>query len=210
MVLIVTLASTVCSFTLDDKESILLSIRTIGVVTISAGVLAVGGILAPAASALDFTFSFNNTVKDGGTVTGIVRGLTDNSTSAATSLEVLTNTAGFGIGEYIGNPDLNSFTLSAGAITSAVFVSFGFQNTSPAVTGSSLELALNDPFYGNFTGLDDNPFLIRVKENTGLTFTPATPIPTPALLPGLLGMGIAAWRKRKGEPAEQVVETAEV
>lgn len=39
---------------------------------------------------------------------------------------------------------------------------------------------------------------------------PSTSIPTPALLPGLLGMGIAAWKKRKGEPAEQVAETAEV
>jgi hypothetical protein len=28
------------------------------------------------------------------------------------------------------------------------------------------------------------------------------PVPTPALLPGLIGMGIAAWRKRKSEQAE--------
>ncbi len=28
-------------------------------------------------------------------------------------------------------------------------------------------------------------------------------IPTPALLPGLIGMGVAAWRKRRGESAEQ-------
>lgn len=28
-------------------------------------------------------------------------------------------------------------------------------------------------------------------------------IPTPALLPGLIGMGIAAWRKRKGETVDQ-------
>jgi len=36
----------------------------------------------------------------------------------------------------------------------------------------------------------------------------ATPIPTPALLPGLIGMGIAAIRKRKAEPAEatEIVE----
>ena len=27
----------------------------------------------------------------------------------------------------------------------------------------------------------------------------STPIPTPALLPGLIGMGVAAWRKRQGE-----------
>lgn len=39
---------------------------------------------------------------------------------------------------------------------------------------------------------------------------PPTPIPTPALLPGLLGMGIAAWRKRKNQESEQVAETAEV
>lgn len=38
----------------------------------------------------------------------------------------------------------------------------------------------------------------------------ATPIPTPALLPGLIGMGVAAWRKRKNEQSEQVAETAEV
>lgn len=28
---------------------------------------------------------------------------------------------------------------------------------------------------------------------------PATPVPTPALLPGLVGMGVAAWRKRRSE-----------
>jgi hypothetical protein len=33
-----------------------------------------------------------------------------------------------------------------------------------------------------------------------------TPIPTPALLPGLIGMGLAAIRKRKGEQAEQPEE----
>ncbi|MGI0486802.1 PTPA-CTERM sorting domain-containing protein [Pantanalinema rosaneae CENA516] len=29
-------------------------------------------------------------------------------------------------------------------------------------------------------------------------------VPTPALLPGLIGMGVAAWRKRKGEVADEV------
>lgn len=33
---------------------------------------------------------------------------------------------------------------------------------------------------------------------------PATAVPTPALLPGLIGMGIAAFRKRKQEKAEAV------
>lgn len=35
-----------------------------------------------------------------------------------------------------------------------------------------------------------------------------TPIPTPALLPGLLGMGVAAWRKRKAEAQTEVQEEA--
>lgn len=34
----------------------------------------------------------------------------------------------------------------------------------------------------------------------------ATPIPTPALLPGLLGLGVAALRKRKGETTESGAE----
>ena len=34
----------------------------------------------------------------------------------------------------------------------------------------------------------------------------ATAVPTPALLPGLIGMGIAAYRKRKGEGVEQPSE----
>ena len=33
-----------------------------------------------------------------------------------------------------------------------------------------------------------------------------TPVPTPVLLPGLLGMGVAAWRKRKAEAQAEVSE----
>ncbi|MFM7471148.1 MAG: PTPA-CTERM sorting domain-containing protein [Nodosilinea sp.] len=29
--------------------------------------------------------------------------------------------------------------------------------------------------------------------------SPPVAVPTPALLPGLIGMGVAAWRKRQGE-----------
>jgi hypothetical protein len=69
--------------------------------------------LAPvSASALTFDFSFTN-------VTGVISGLADNATSAATSVQVTSNTAGFGIGEYVGNPRNNSFTVSAGVITAA-------------------------------------------------------------------------------------------
>jgi hypothetical protein len=50
----------------------------------------------------------------------------------------------------------------------------------------------------------------EVKFNSFTFDNEPTAIPTPALLPGLLGMGIAAWRKRKNEEPEQVAETAEV
>jgi hypothetical protein len=36
-------------------------------------------------------------------------------------------------------------------------------------------------------------------DNVSLRTVPTTPIPTPALLPGLIGMGVAALRKRKQE-----------
>jgi len=45
----------------------------------------------------------------------------------------------------------------------------------------------------------------RVVSENGSSFSSSvTAVPTPALLPGLIGMGVAAWRKRKGEAAEQV------
>ncbi|QYO67616.1 PTPA-CTERM sorting domain-containing protein [Leptolyngbya sp. 7M] len=41
--------------------------------------------------------------------------------------------------------------------------------------------------------------------------TPApTAVPTPALLPGLVGLGMAALRKRKENQGQEVAETAEV
>jgi len=43
---------------------------------------------------------------------------------------------------------------------------------------------------GDYVG--NSPLLISSAD-----YGNATPIPTPALLPGLIGMGVAAWRKRK-------------
>jgi hypothetical protein len=42
----------------------------------------------------------------------------------------------------------------------------------------------------------------------GKPIEPGTPIPTPALLPGLIGMGVAAWRKRKADAQAEVGEEA--
>ncbi|MBD0363943.1 MAG: PTPA-CTERM sorting domain-containing protein [Coleofasciculus sp. C3-bin4] len=48
----------------------------------------------------------------------------------------------------------------------------------------------------------DPATLDKVGLVTQFTGDPVTPVPTPALLPGLIGMGVAALRKRKQEQAE--------
>ncbi|MEO0566442.1 MAG: hypothetical protein AAF066_01825 [Pseudomonadota bacterium] len=152
---------------------------------------------ARAATITDFTFSFTNSAANGGgTVTGIVRGLEDNMTGqAATSVEILTNTAGFGIGEYVGNPFLNSWDVAGGLISGVFFSSFGTGNTSPAVVDSS--------FFVSFAravqiGLNNSPTSVS-SVPTGSTpqqFFKPTVVPLPATLPLLLGglglIGLAA------------------
>lgn len=188
----------------------MINFKVIGAAAVGAVAigLSVGSVAPVEAATLNFNFSFANSVNGGGNVTGIVRGLTDNTTSAATSVEVLSNTAGFGIGEYVSNPfrGFNNFTVMSGAITSAFFGSFGFLNTPPAVTNSSLGLAFNDPRFGTGGGLLNNPGQTGVAIGEDLTFTtPATAVPTPALLPGLIGLGVAALRKRKSQKVEAKV-----
>ncbi|HEY9695914.1 MAG TPA: PTPA-CTERM sorting domain-containing protein [Trichocoleus sp.] len=60
------------------------------------------------------------------------------------------------------------------------------------------------------TAAGDNP-LGNNDKLTLTSFAPqsAAPVPTPALLPGLIGMGVAALRKRKNDRSE-VAETVEV
>lgn len=64
----------------------------------------------------------------------------------------------------------------------------------------------NTAFLG-FTNILFNEIRVTANAQEGLLdniqfSNPATEIPTPALLPGLIGMGIATLRKRKGEAAE--------
>jgi hypothetical protein len=57
----------------------------------------------------------------------------------------------------------------------------------------------------NFLGLQNSAGIAKITFNSDylvldkLTFeSSATAVPTPALLPGLVGLGLGAWRKRKG------------
>ena len=68
----------------------------------------------------DFNFTFPNSMLNdpaGGLVTGCISGLScNNETAQATSVRVLTNEAGFGLGEYISDDQIvlsNNFNVSA-------------------------------------------------------------------------------------------------
>ncbi|GAB4378381.1 MAG: hypothetical protein Kow00121_30060 [Elainellaceae cyanobacterium] len=69
--------------------------------------------------------------------------------------------------------------------------------------------------FGSVSGSPNSLFgplvTARNETQTYAVATSSVPIPTPALLPGLVGMGIAAMRKkRQSEASEQVAETAKV
>jgi hypothetical protein len=185
--------------------------QAIAITLIGFSCLTLEALMSPQAMALSFNFSFNNNSNGGGPgfVTGIVEGLSDNTTSAATSVQVLSNTAGFGIGEYVTDgpaiggyviPNSNVWTVSRGVIQSIDFLSFGGLNRFPAVTDSALRLST---VYG--AGMTNYPYVVVSGSNTGLVFTPVetTPIPAPSFVFGLLGLGLGMCRKREGSVVAQ-------
>ena len=63
------------------------------------------------AATLDFSFSFANAAYDGGIITGYFRGLTDNATGSATSVEVVSNSSGFGVAAGL-SPGLRAMSMT--------------------------------------------------------------------------------------------------
>lgn len=168
--------------------------------------------LSTSVMAANFSFSFNNELNGGGAVTGIIRGL-DEGTGAATSVEVLSNTTGLGIGEYVGSPLLNLWTVSGGEIIEFEFLSAGFLNNSPEVTDALLFLDSGELSGASFragVAPSPGPFVTGSgfvsTEDIGLTFTrlPDEPahVPEPAAILGLAaigGLGLTTKKKLKQE-----------
>lgn len=160
-------------------------------------VAAIGALLAVtvSAAALSFNFSFTNVANGGGMVTGVIRGLTDNSFSQASSFEITGNSDGFSIGEYVGNPQDNIFEVSNGQIVFADFRAFGIDNTPPAVTDSSFRLCIGcNVIIPSLTaiGLTNEPLFVESSSTSAAGLTISTvPVPLPAAFP-LAFAGFAA------------------
>lgn len=158
-------------------------------------------LLAMPAAAIDFRFSFENALNGNGTVTGVIRGL-DEGTGAATSVEVLTNTAGFGIGEYVGSPTRNFWTVLDGNLIAFDFFSFGVLNTPPAVTDATLFFASSQLYDASFrAGINSSRGSITTgisgitTEDINLTFTRldnVESVPEPTSILSLFVVGAAA------------------
>jgi len=88
-----------------------------------------------------FSYSFTNTALLPGT--DIVKGtITLNAAdTAATSLTVDSNTGGFGLGQYIGSPSHNSFTVVSGNIATADFFEQGGAMALVVLSGYSSQAA---------------------------------------------------------------------
>ncbi|MBD1848725.1 PTPA-CTERM sorting domain-containing protein [Leptolyngbya sp. FACHB-711] len=90
---------------------------------------------------------------------------------------------------------------------------FDFRNiTATTASGATLTQSVNGlagakyfGFYSDNATDEITSITISSSDNfaIGQMRLAATPVPTPALLPGLIGMGIATFRKRKGEAAQE-------
>jgi len=159
-----------------------------------------GVVFTESAQAIDFKFQFTNTNGGSGSaiVEGFVRGLTEGEETGATSVEVTRNDDGFGLGEYVNDPQLspsNTWTVQNGVITGFSFRSFGAANSAPNVTDSSLFLASSTQATPGevVAGLSADPSIAVVSTTSGLTFKPVVsetePVPEPVSLLGIAAIG---------------------
>lgn len=165
------------------------------------------------AHALTFSFSFSSNLTEfpsavPGTVTGVIYGLTDNSTSAATEILINAYPAGvtplpysapfsaFAYSTWLAANvnsmiyvDANSFVVTNGAMTSAIFQIYGGY--------FDINVYASGAYYNQFYSSDTSTYVANTDGLQGVTFSQVPEPATLALLTtGLLGLGLA--RRRLG------------
>jgi len=105
----------------------------------------------------------------------------------------------FGSQTIGGDTNNLSFVLNPGLFT-GTFTNGGFNLTT--VAGP----LFGQFMFGNTTAANGTLTAFQTASNSGYTISlTATPIPTPALLPGLIALGAGVLRKRKSEAAAESV-----
>lgn len=115
------------------------------------------------------------------------------------------------------NPFITGIKLSDGTdvvfklLSSSIAGSFGNADGTGAINTFSLGGILNGEFIQpNVIGAQGTVASLRIDSSNGSNIRVAV-VPTPALLPGLIGFGVAAVRKRKKQATAQAeAETAQV
>jgi hypothetical protein len=168
------------------------------------------GAAAPA-SAASFAFSFEN--GGAGPVGVVIRGLSDDGTGPASSVEVTLNDGGgYGLGEYLSatSAATNSFTMADGQILDFAFRVLGGNNTEPAVICCSLAFSGSDTTKFFAAGLSNDPSSVDPSALDEIVFVPLedegepAPVPLPApllmLAAGVGALGLLGRRRRRVAP----------
>jgi hypothetical protein len=174
-----------------------LTIKTLGVVVVGASAigLSVGSATPAKAACLSpdcKTVTYQGADYDVSKLTGTFNSLQStltqqpwwNSSSAASAFAGLVG-GDLGFPNTGGNYSLGPFFAFANPDNGGLFAYGTVDNSPPQV-------------FGPFGSPASLPYTYAVA-------TPSVPVPTPALLPGLVGMGVAALRKHKADRAEAEV-----
>ncbi len=132
---------------------------------------------------LDLTLSKSGSVYSlvGGTVVDFITGLNNNIKFTLTGFNLAKNTMNGGFAAGIE----------------------GFFTAPPKFANVPIYPSNNFTSQTSLTHVTFKSGILDTTKNGSTYSADLTSIPTPALLPGLIGMGVAAWRKRKGESVEQ-------